>query len=640
MQFSLSTVQHSRSSSSTLNLFTARRLSPVEIPELLEIIFSYIDNYTLRTSVVGVCRQWFLMNRHWVVREVIWDCSSDTKRLEVITSRLLGAGRLWWYSGRHSTMVRPGMDRWEALVKALKRTHERDLAIRQQQLLDRQRQPESVQIVMRMRPILYSSLRDLELVDHMNICDGLVEILPFLGTLTRLRLQVSDNGTICLGQIFLACPLLESFEADAKNFVRLPSPWVSNCINNTTQEHQQEHQRENITAPQPRLRPRLLPLQSLVLRNGHFAQSDLEALLAVTPRLQELKLISLRSGVWIEEDDSDLAQISKSTMACLETHGIVLRSFHFSLAYASKAGSQCAMFLETRNVVTRLEIHHQDRAKLLPDGGLHRYLCESPHLLHLKAPYAAYLLEHMDVHSRAQKTGTTKTTSGKTEVWACRNLQSLHLGIHVQQDYLRETKVHSRVIYGYLSTVCPKIRDLRIDPYYQAVLLPRPILFMDMDAGLCLLSRLKYLETLLIGSAGMTTTSGSRDLTWMIPSGWTAEARRERQKTVDGWQAMLQEEQQQTSPTATTSQRFEGPYVDTDVVESLRLLGLLEDVKATLKKMEEDVERGSYCWPLLQRLSINRPIELGRAPEAELRRLFPATMRTSFADLIPRPLRS
>ncbi|KAF9093477.1 hypothetical protein BGX23_003298 [Mortierella sp. AD031] len=489
-------------------------------------------------------------------------------------------------------MVRPGMDRWEALVKALKRTHERDLAIRQQQLLDRQRQPESVQIVMRMRPILYSSLRDLELVDHMNICDGLVEVLPFLGTLTRLRLQVSDNGTICLGQIFLACPLLESFEADAKNFV------------------------------------------------------------------------SLRSGVWIEEDDSDLAQISKSTMACLETHGIVLRSFHFSLAYASKAASQCAMFLvapqstewtfstqdllpmmveqlqETRNVVTRLEIHHQDRAKLLPDGGLHRYLCESPHLLHLKAPYAAYLLEHMDVHSRAQKTGTTKTTSGKAEVWACRNLQSLHLGIHVQQDYLRETKVHSRVIYGYLSTVCPKIRDLRIDPYYQAVLLPRPILFMDMDAGLCLLSRLKYLETLLIGSAGMTTTSGSRDLTWMIPSGWTAEARRERQKTVDGWQAMLQEERQQTSPTATTSQRFEGPYVDTDVVESLRLLGLLEDVKATLEKMEEDVERGSYCWPLLQRLSINRPIELGRAPEAELRRLFPATMRTSFADLIPRPLRS
>jgi hypothetical protein len=414
-------------------------------------------------------------------------------------------------------------------------------------------------------------------------------------------------------------------------------------------------------------------LQSFVLRNGHFAQSDLESLIALTPRLKELKLISLRSGVWIEENETALAHISTLTMACLESHGIALRSFHLSLAHTSKASSQCAMFLvcpkstewtfstqdllpimvqrlrDTINVVTRLEIHHQDRAKLMPDSGLHRYLCESPHLLHLKAPYAAYLLEHMDVHSRANLPssgrgpepgpGTRGSKTGSEPsgiVWACRNLQSLHLGIHVQRDFPHETKVHSRIVYGYLSTVCPKIRDLRIDPYYQAVLLPRPILFMDLDAGLCLLSRLRYLETLLIGSAGMTTTSGSRDLTWMVASGWTAEACKEREKTLNGWKTMLLEEtcQWSTVPLRT----LEGPYIDADLKESLRHLGLLEDVKNTLDKMGEDVAMGHYCWPLLQRLSINRPIELGRAPEAELRRLFP-TSRTSFSDLIPRPLR-
>lgn len=70
-------------------------------------------------------------------------------------------------------------------------------------------------------------------------------------------------------------------------------------------------------------------LQSFVLRNGHFAQSDLESLLALTSRLQKLNLISLRSKVWIEEDETDLAHISASTMTCLESHEIALQSFHF-----------------------------------------------------------------------------------------------------------------------------------------------------------------------------------------------------------------------------------------------------------------------------------------------------------------------
>ena len=633
---------------------TSSRLSPVKIPELLDIIFSYIDNFTLRTSVVGVCRQWYLMNRHRVVREVIWDNGVDPKRQEVIMSRLLGAGRLWWYSRRHSTMSQPGVDRWMALVKALKENYERDMAIRQHQILDRQQQPENIQSVMRMRPLLYSSLRDLELINHIYICTGLYEILPYLATLTRLRLQIADRGTIRLDRIFQACPSLESFEVDAKDYVEFPTPWISNDM----PQDQQKQQGDTIhpsPPPQQQLQSFRQPLilQSFILRNGHFAHSDLKSLLALTPQLQELKLISFRSSVWAEEDETDLAHISTSTMACLKSRGIVLRSYHLS-AYPSSASSQCTMFpeltdwtfstqdllpimvaqlRETPNVVTRLEIYHRDRAKLLPDSGLHRYLCESPHLLHLKAPYAAYLLEHLDIYSRANLPSSVRgpgpgpgSTAGPEisgKVWACRSLQSLHLGIHIQWDFPHGTKVHSRIVYGYLSTVCPKIRDLQIDPYYQAVLLPRPILFMDLDAGLCLLSRLRHLETLLIGSAGMTTNSGGKDLTWMIASGWTAKARKERKKTMRGWKTILLEESRQLS--AVPLKTLEGPYIDTDLTQSLQHLGLLGDVKNTLDKMGQEAENGHYCWPLLQRLSINRPIELGRAPEAELGRLFPTS---------------
>ncbi|KAK3820826.1 MAG: hypothetical protein JOS17DRAFT_754966 [Linnemannia elongata] len=642
---------------------TLRRLSPVEIPELLEIIFSYLDSFTIRTSVVGVCRQWFLMNRHRVVREVIWDTGADPKHQEVIMSRLLGAGRLWWYTRRHTTMAKVETYRWEYLVVALKNSYERDMAIRQHQILE----PENIRSVMKMRPLLYSSLRDLELIGHSHICTKLREILPYLGTLTRLRLQIVNDGTIRLDKVFQACPRLEYFEVDAQNYVELPTPWISKVTlqdqqkqqGDATQsspppkQQQQEQQQEHQSYPQP------LPLQSFVLRNARFLQSDLEFLLAFTPRLQELKLISLRSGVWFEVDETDFGHISKSTTDCLKSCGITLQSFHLSVANPSQASSQCAMFpmspkstewtfstqdllpvmvarlKDTPNVVTRLEIYHQERAKLPPDSGLHRYLCESPHLLHLKAPYAAYLLEHLDVHSRANLSssvrgqgqglapGSTASPKHSGKVWACRNLQSLQLGIHIQRDASHVTKIHSRIVYGYLSTVCPKIRDLQIDPYYHTILLPRPMLFMDLGAGLCLLSRLRYLETLMIGSVGMTTTSGSKDLIWMVPSGWTAEARKEREKTTSGWETMLSEETLQRS--AMPLRTLKGPHVDADLIQSLQLLGLLEDVKNTLDKMGQEVENGYYCWPFLRCLSVNRPIELGSAPEAELRRIFPAS---------------
>ncbi|KAF9139706.1 hypothetical protein BGX30_007603 [Mortierella sp. GBA39] len=633
---------------------TSRKPSPIKIPEILDIIFSYIDNFTLRTSVVCVCRQWYLMNRHRVVREVIWDTGADPTRQEVIASRLLGAGRLWWYSRRHPTMTPAGADQWVALVKALKESYEQDVAIRQRQILERQRQPENIQSVMRMRPLLYSSLRDLELISHTHICSELYEILPYLATLTRLRLQVADSGRIQLDRVFQACPFLESFEVDAKNYVKFPTPWISNDKAQDQQKQQgntnhpllpQQQQQQSFRQP--------LLLESFIIRNGQFAQSDLESLLALTPRLQELKLFSFRSDIRAEEDETVLAHISTSIMACLKSLGIVLRSFHLSQVYPSKAWSQCDMLLvspkstdwtfstqdlqpvmvarlrDTPNVVTRLEIYHQDRAKLYPDSGLHRYLCESPHLLHLKAPYMAYLLEHLDVHSRANLPSSASgpgpgSTAGQKlsgKVWACRNLQSLHLGIHIQWNTPHKTKVQSRIVYGYLSTVCPKIRDLQIDPYYHAIFIPRPILFMDLDAGLCLLSRLRYLETLLIGSAEMRTNSGSKDLTWMVASGWTAESLEERKKIMSGWETMLLEESRQLS--AVPLRTLEGPYVDADLIQSLQHLGLLRDVKNTLDKMGQEVENGHYCWPLLQRLSINRPIEFGRAPEAEIRRLFP-----------------
>ncbi|KAF9106676.1 hypothetical protein BGX29_008825 [Mortierella sp. GBA35] len=78
-----------RRQGSTIN--TAPTRSPLHIPEILEAIFSFVGNLTLRQTVVLVCRQWLLMNRHRVVREIVRDGSGRKKEL----IRTLSAAGCW-----------------------------------------------------------------------------------------------------------------------------------------------------------------------------------------------------------------------------------------------------------------------------------------------------------------------------------------------------------------------------------------------------------------------------------------------------------------------------------------------------------------------------------------------------------------
>ncbi|KAF9899064.1 hypothetical protein EC991_009683 [Linnemannia zychae] len=62
------------------------RLSPYrvfQIPELLCQIFAFLDNTTLRKTIILVCRQWYWMNKDRIVREVLFDSGltlDDLKR--------------------------------------------------------------------------------------------------------------------------------------------------------------------------------------------------------------------------------------------------------------------------------------------------------------------------------------------------------------------------------------------------------------------------------------------------------------------------------------------------------------------------------------------------------------------------------
>ncbi|KAF9537506.1 hypothetical protein EC957_008073, partial [Mortierella hygrophila] len=274
----------------------------------------------------------------------------------------------------------------------------------------------------------------------------------------------------------------------------LPERWEDHAVayqwnqgNDSSQE--QESESTNVLA-----------LRELVLERASFYLNSLEALLCFTPHLDTLRLIELYDRM----NSSPLGNGQRRLIAFLHNPQfpqgqiLPLRSYTFSLASIVPAASTAASianveqeikhaqlelcpdanewtfftpdlslpllkFLEeeVQNVVTTLELRNEDLDIFSPDPVLHRYLCASPHLLHLRAKNTLYLVDLLDIHGwmemtsssitsqggvatpRGRGTGATRVGVGAFDfpigppgIWACKNLQTLHIffcsasGIH------------------------------------------------------------------------------------------------------------------------------------------------------------------------------------------------------------------
>ncbi|KAG0067617.1 hypothetical protein BGZ89_005833, partial [Linnemannia elongata] len=69
-------------------------VSPMHLPEILIVIFSYLADDTLRQSVAPVCRLWLHTVQNAMIREVVWFSEWTPNRLREALSTLPGAGRL------------------------------------------------------------------------------------------------------------------------------------------------------------------------------------------------------------------------------------------------------------------------------------------------------------------------------------------------------------------------------------------------------------------------------------------------------------------------------------------------------------------------------------------------------------------
>jgi len=266
-------------------------------------------------------------------------------------------------------------------------------------------------------------------------------------------------------------------------------------------------------------------------------------------------------------------------------------------------GSQLCL---VQNVITSLEIadFRQHRCTVqegldLMETALHQFLCNAPLLRRLKVNRVNCATDRLnpfplDLQTEPRQRSSAEDAVDSTmepRVWACRNLHSLALRFtqsHSVDDASKLTARDVRVVFGYLSRVCPKLRhvDIGLDGHS-----------LDLQSGLCLVSRLKHLEILIIEMQPKTLQwSRGPDLSWMDPrlSRLSAFCQRWEMKkwrpTVEKEQELIQRrlvylERWQTS--RQTHQRVKVEGGGAELAHSLALLGTLTDVDNCMKEIAE-----------------------------------------------------
>ncbi|KAF9903081.1 hypothetical protein EC991_004255 [Linnemannia zychae] len=636
--------------------------SPLDLPEILAIVFSHLTDETLRHSVAPVCRLWLQVLQNVLVREVVWYSEWDFAQLSRVLSNLSGAERFIC----HYPFIKPNAE--ILLVDALRKLeaeYQQQQASRsggenaegQRQEQDINRSSSQQQQPYRLLYHKHVPLQHLELVTT-ELSRTSLDRFPFPSSLTTIKLTLTRGHAtdFSLTTILTVCPRLVSFHAKLQS-----TSIITVSLEPFKPASEQEEQ------------PRSLPLQSLILQGLHVDFSQIRNLLSHTPRLKELKLIDMAMGwpyVW------------SPLFSYLQTLPIKLESTHFS--YNNRATQQQEIetlrvlqpqtpewslwgldvqrsllqsLEQSSNVVTKLELHWSNRPQSynsachgpdvsLAPGLIHKFLCNSPHLVHLKIMKSAFSIHNMDLFGRrtfgdlATGNGTVtdytdpdigiRPESGRPGIWQCRNLKTLQFEINAHLDVVPfSDPVQSRILFGYISRVCPNLEDLHISwpsiCVYENRISYTPRLSLQLNGGICLLSRLKSLRRLKIEEYYLCQGPNCEvyELNWMIASGRDFWSRRKRQEVMSRWwpeeaeehrldnERMKQGGLKMIEPVSQSKE-------DVAIAKELQDLGLLVDVKNAVKEMDNG---GSASFACLERLSFEYPYD--NRPRNELHRLFP-----------------
>ncbi|KAG0381070.1 hypothetical protein BGX24_012204 [Mortierella sp. AD032] len=232
--------------------------------------------------------------------------------------------------------------------------------------------------------------------------------------------------------------------------------------------------------------------------------------------LHRIRLTSLEDVV-NQLNDLDLGNNHVSENGTTTTHTLSLYSYYMHRAIAPS-------LQPIVNMVTTLEIlplsrpPHSLNVSVDFTHTLHGFLCSSPLLLHLKAPLVRFHSALLDLRGEKNSEGLYQVLPAvpyyqpwqqwvQKKIWVCRRLATLH--IYSSGENIRDAEEDARILFGYISRICPLLRDLAIQHQHLCV---------RLEGGLCLLSRLHHLERLSIVSSGNNSGFTKADLVWMQKS--------------------------------------------------------------------------------------------------------------------------
>ncbi|KAF9548682.1 hypothetical protein EC957_005921 [Mortierella hygrophila] len=717
------TLSLSKSSSSSFPL------SALEIPEIMANIFEYLDDEEANRTLILVCRKWYVWNRNRIFRDLYWNSDQTQEELEgEVLPRLgcgLGPNRLFCHIRVRYGDSDSALEKWRQLVAALAwadpvMRHVR--AIEDAQRQDAQRQDaqregdersgggeeessmerdadedSAVDVVGAARQEGSSGAEDdrNRVIRHLTIT-GIVQfdshmwqILSGLSHLVSLTVKVDSCGWVSMHNILNSCLHLENLHLETTTWVSIPG---RNWLVGEDEEEDEEEDDDNrlsLLEGQPvrqrRLQAGPLALRSLVLRNAQFHQPALEAFLSFVPLLYRIQV-----AVWLPYLSRPTQGDRERLYQLVRTHCPLIRVFHFSyqglhVIRTTPEDMDPVFDLCPRMTDWMVSAVHFTTTLIerLPQDVL-----TTLEIIGADSPRTRFPYEHMDIHLRSTEefphTGGVRgigyggvehqsvrdVATAVSKVWACRGLLTLKLAI----SHMSNQPQASRIVFGYISRVCPRLQDLEIcGP--EGVRMDRKIrptpMCMALEGGFCLLSRLKRLERLCVGIVMLDLKLKDVDLAWikgesggsgsggggeaegLLLSGAKVRPRRGSTASIKsikkGWNTLLRREKERELVRVQNFERSvdnspgEGGHKDvsggnkavaarseqddTDLEQSLEHLGLLEDVVMLLKEIEATSNNnttptlGNKCWPDMRRMSVYSGNSLGECLDREYERL-------------------
>ncbi|KAF9360810.1 hypothetical protein BGX26_007572 [Mortierella sp. AD094] len=362
-----------------------KRSSLVLAPELLQLILSHLSHHNLRVYVSLVCHQWYAVAKTLILTEpVTW---LETIPPHQILPRLENTRTLVIQNphkiedGRLEPCLQGQVQGWIEMMERL-----RELSAEKRIIIN-----------------------NVEILRPLRVDSWLIPLIAYTApSLTNLKLQNMNHRDVPFGRIIQLCPRLSVLHLHYNGVGYIDSM----------------SRRDSDSKYEPIELPSRLRLQSLKLESIAIGKAILMRLLASAPDLEELHLIRLQkartfNNSGLEIDPAMIDDVPLSRVAILDSIASLcqkLKSAHFSswerMGYQNPdydMGHKLKIFPKVTswslpwcnltadtfqalrnfsyNTLTTLEIiNHIDGMKLLFQRRLHEFLCDSPNLLHLKAP--------------------------------------------------------------------------------------------------------------------------------------------------------------------------------------------------------------------------------------------------------------